>query len=69
MTYDVPRGSVLGPVLSVLYTVDLLKTVGKFGLLWHLYADDTPIYSLCRPTDANPLQSRVLARIVDEVAS
>jgi len=52
----VPRGSVLGLILFLLYTADLLRLVELNNLCPHLYTDDTQIYGVCHPTDAAQLQ-------------
>jgi len=63
----VPQGSVLGPILFLLYTADLLRLVELNNLRPHLYADDTQIYGFCHPTGTAQLQQQMSA-CIDDVA-
>jgi len=64
----VPQGSVLGPILFVLYTADLVRLIEQHGLHGHLYADDTQVIGSCRPRDVDALQSR-MSICLDDVAA
>ena len=44
MLYGVPQGSLLGPLLFILYMKDIIKIADAYGLSIHIYADDTQLY-------------------------
>ena len=57
----IPQGSVLGPILFIMYTPDLVRLIEHHGLSPHLFADDTQVYSRCPPKGMSDLAARISA--------
>ena len=67
IAFGVLQGSVVGPLLFVLYTADLAPLIQKHSLHCHLYADDTEVNGWCQPHDAVPLQD-IMSECIDDVS-
>ena len=51
LCYGVPQGSVLGPILFILYTQLLSNVIQHYAVFHQMYADDRQIYKSCRPSE------------------
>ena len=56
---SVPQGSVLGPLLFMLYVSDIISVVHNDKLCIHMFADDLQVYGFCPPSKTTDLSTQM----------
>ncbi len=59
LIYGVPQGSLLGPLLYILYTKEVEKLVQSYGINIHMYADDCQLYLAFKETETAIVKEKV----------
>ena len=61
----VPQGSVMGPVLYLIYTIPISEVIKKHKLNYHLYAHVTQLYVAFKNDDIDSITDRIVDCVSD----
>ncbi len=67
LDFSVPQGSVLGPKLYCGYCRPIGRIVTSFGLIYHIYADDTQLYFVLESAGNWTVTRVTIERCVNEI--
>jgi hypothetical protein len=57
--HGVPQGSILGPFLFIFFTSPIGEICRKYGIKFHIYADDLQLYCELDPKNPNDTQTNI----------